>query len=363
MAIFPPLPPHSEAKHFLLDRYLKAWFPIVSSLPGERILYLDGFAGEGSYGSKPGSPLIAINALTQHRWYPHMKHKEFTFWFVEKSRATHAALSQRLAQMNLPKHITVHVERARFKDAVDQAFAELVAANAKLAPTFAFVDPFGFSHTPLATVKQFAAYPRTEVLITFIFEHLNRFLCKDNARLGAHYTDLFGTSRWQRACKMRGEPRRRYIRELYERQLKRAGFRYMVSFAMLDTQNHVEYYLIFCTNHVLGLERMKEAMWKVDPSGRFQFSDRAAASGQLALFTSMPDLSPFRSKIVKAFAGKTVDIDELLQFASEDPLYLQKHMRSVLCELEDEDKLTVLRARAKRRRHTFPPGTVVRIDR
>ncbi len=359
----PTLPSHSEAKHFLLDRYLKAWFPIVSSLPSERIVYLDGFAGEGRYYDKPGSPLIALYALIQHSWYPKMKHKQFTFWFVEKSRATHKALSQRLAQMNLPEHITVRVERTRFKDAVDQAFAELTAANAQLAPTFAFVDPFGFSHTPLATIKQFAAYPQTEVLITFIFEHLNRFLCKDNARLRAHYTELFGTDQWQRACAMKGEPRRRYLHDLYERQLKSAGFQYVISFAMLDTKNHIEYYLIFCTNHVLGLERMKEAMWKVDPSGRFQFSDRAAAAGQLALFTSMPDLGPFKVKIRKAFGGKTLDVNELLQFAAEDPLYLQKHMRAVLCELEDQGKLTVVRAKANRRKHTFPDGTVVRIDR
>jgi len=38
--------PHTTAKHEILQRYMKAWFPILGSYH-HRIVYIDGFAGPG----------------------------------------------------------------------------------------------------------------------------------------------------------------------------------------------------------------------------------------------------------------------------------------------------------------------------
>ena len=52
--------PHTRAKHEILQRYLEAWFPILSSYH-HRIVYIDGFAGPGRYkGGELGSPIIAL---------------------------------------------------------------------------------------------------------------------------------------------------------------------------------------------------------------------------------------------------------------------------------------------------------------
>jgi hypothetical protein len=39
---------HSEAKHYLLRRYLQAWLPIMSSWQ-RRLVLIDGFAGPSVY--------------------------------------------------------------------------------------------------------------------------------------------------------------------------------------------------------------------------------------------------------------------------------------------------------------------------
>jgi three-Cys-motif partner protein len=46
-----------------------------------------------------------------------------------------------------------------------------------LAPTFAFLDPFGFSHMPIHLIERIVRNSRCEGLITFMYEEINRFLC------------------------------------------------------------------------------------------------------------------------------------------------------------------------------------------
>ena len=68
-----PAKAHTIAKHAILERYLKAWFPILSRQSqrvqrrSDEILFIDGFAGPGEYeNDKPGSPVIAITAALGH---------------------------------------------------------------------------------------------------------------------------------------------------------------------------------------------------------------------------------------------------------------------------------------------------------
>ena len=42
------LEPHTRVKHIILQKYLEAWFPILSRYNG-RVVYYDGFAGPGEY--------------------------------------------------------------------------------------------------------------------------------------------------------------------------------------------------------------------------------------------------------------------------------------------------------------------------
>ena len=63
-----PIEPHTKAKHQILEEYLKAWYPILSSWQG-RVLYLDGFAGPGTYsGGEDGSPRLHILSIP-HVWW------------------------------------------------------------------------------------------------------------------------------------------------------------------------------------------------------------------------------------------------------------------------------------------------------
>jgi len=94
--------------------------------------------------------------------------------------------------------------------------------RAKLAPSLVFIDPFGFSHTPFHTVKRIMQNPRCEILVTFMYEEINRFLAHPDH--GDTYDLLFGTDAW-RAVLMVGNPddRWRIIHDIYRDQLRGAG--------------------------------------------------------------------------------------------------------------------------------------------
>jgi three-Cys-motif partner protein len=82
-----PLEDHTRGKHEVLREYLKAWLPILGTTHG-RVVFFDGFAGPGEYtGGEPGSPVIAIEAFTQHVARERMRDVRFLFIEARPDRA------------------------------------------------------------------------------------------------------------------------------------------------------------------------------------------------------------------------------------------------------------------------------------
>jgi hypothetical protein len=230
----------------------------------------------------------------------------------------------------------------------------------RLAPSLVFIDPFGFSHTPFRTVQRIMKNPRCEILVTFMYEEINRFLGHPDH--GDTYDQLFGTAAWRTVLEV-DEPdrRRRMIHDIYRDQLLGAGVEYVRSFEMLNQGNRTDYFLFFGTHSVLGLEKMKEAMWKVDPLGAFQFSDFTNANRTIKLFPDRPDFDGLTRMILGRFEGEEVSIEDLTEFVLSDTPFLRTHFKTqILKPMELKGALFIEHAKEGRRRGTFPDGTVIR---
>src|SRR5687767_9968881 len=113
---------HTRAKHQILASYLDGWFPVLSSTYG-RILFLDGFAGRGVYeDGSPGSPIIALQRLLDHAYFPRLGEREFVFIFVEADdnnvKSLKAELQRFVARREpWPKNVTYHVIHSTFETA------------------------------------------------------------------------------------------------------------------------------------------------------------------------------------------------------------------------------------------------------
>lgn len=353
------LDPHGAAKHAILRRYLQAWIPILGSTHG-RIVYIDGFAGPGIYtGGEDGSPVIALKAALDHA--ASIK-GEMVFLFIELDQARKDVLDRYTATLSLQPRFSVQTHLGRCDETINGLLDDLEKGAGKLAPTFAFLDPFGFSHTPFSLVKRLMKHQRCEVLITFMYEEINRFLSQRD--VPEHFDQLFGTNEWRRALDF-GNPgeRKAFLRDLYRRQLEReAGITFVRSFEMFNRSNRADYFLFFGTKSVEGLKKMKEAMWKIDETGTFQFSD-ATDPSQSVLFEKGPDGPDLRRRILERFRGKAVPIKELETFVVTETSYRETHVRKhvlVPMEAASPPQLGIVSASPSRRKRSYPPGTVIR---
>jgi three-Cys-motif partner protein len=350
------LEPHTAAKHKILDCYLDAWFPILAKYNG-RIVYLDGFSGPGRYaGGEPGSPIVALQSAIAHR----DRLKDVVFCFIEENsdRADH--LEAEVAKLELPAKFHVTVRRGEFADRFGATMDLLEKNGLKIAPTFALIDPFGFSGLPYSLIKKLLSHPSCEVLITFMVDSVNRWLAVPDAALAAHITETFGTPN---AAALAHRPDRvEALKDLYFSQLKQLA-RFVRYFEMRDHNDRVVYYVFFVSKSPLGHLRMKEAMWRVDPNGEFGFSD-ATNPAQAVLFQN-PHADDLATQISAKFRGASkVPVSQIKTFVNDQTAYLPKHMGEALKQLEAGTRMAVEALKmggAKRRAGTFPDDALVSI--
>jgi three-Cys-motif partner protein len=334
----------------------------------ERIVYIDGFAGPGEYkDGEPGSPLIAIDAFLKHSYAP-MREKGVLFFFIEQNPARCKYLEQLLAQrwqgQKLPPKAKYEVYQGNFDETMTDLLTELEQRQQRLAPTFAFIDPFGYSHTPMQTITRLMSHPKSEVLITFMYEELNRFITFDYQNKARQYDALFGTPEWREiegtisnsVPRSLSQERKNFIHNLYSEQLRNVGgAKYVRSFCMRNKKNITDYFLFFGTKSIAGIKAMKQAMWKVDSTGTYEFSDFTNPD-QLLLF-SQPDYTILQRMLSKHFHGKTVSIEEIEEYViAETPFYKFRMEALKPMEIASPPLIQVQSTNPKRVRGTFAEG-------
>jgi three-Cys-motif partner protein len=267
--------PHTQSKHDILRHYLNRWLPILGKR-SQTMNYIDAFAGPGVYkGGQPGSPVIAIETARAHTMRPKGR---VNFLFIEKDAARagvlRAELGRKFPSGSLPSGWEWTVETGEFADVMGKGLDEIEARGNHLAPTLAFLDPFGFSgwDLPMNTIARILRAPKCEVFVTFMAGFASRF---PEVVPPETMSRLFGDDGWRGVISLSGEPRTDFLLDRYEANLKSiAHAKYTRSFEMKSSDGRLIYDLVFATKHLKGLEAMKEAMWEIDPRGTYSFSDR-----------------------------------------------------------------------------------------
>ena len=357
------LEPHTRAKHKLLRFYLEAWFPILSSGNNQHVIFLDGFAGPGIYTEgEPGSPVIALDALIGHSHFSRMTQTEFTFILVEKDPGCFISLKDQLADYwrdlgGKPHNVFVHTINNEFRNVAEQI---ATAAPGHLAPTLAFIDPFGWSGVPMATIRDLLSSRKCEVIFNFMYDSVNRFVADETSRVAHHFAELFGTAgpEHHQASELSTEDRKVFLRDLYVDQLRTVGgFRFVAPFEVINrNRGRTAYFLVFGTRSRRGFDRMKGAMWRVDPESGCRYSGET--DGQLSLFATQPNLTLLREALLDRFIGQTVEVDRLERFVVEETRFISTQYKRVLRDLESEGSIACVSGRKKA--GTYPQGTILR---
>lgn len=349
---------HTLAKHQILETYLKAWMPIMSrqskrlGISDTRLLFVDGFAGPGTYEKgENGSPILALKLVLGHK--PEL-HIPVHFLFIEKNCERYYKLNSLLDGYRAHVQQSARIQKLDVKNGdcettLNPFIDELDGARVKVGPGLFFLDQFGYSDISMSLIQRIMSHELCEVFSYFNWDHLNRFL-SDESKWRV-ITRAFGGEDWKGALDLEQRDRASYVLRTYRRCLEERGSaRYVWYFAMCDSSEKLLYWLFFCTNSLRGLEEMKKAMWKVDPTGGFRFSDNSNPR-QLNLFTNYSKES-LADELSRHFGNRTVEVADVKEFVlSRTAAYLYK---GALRLLDFRNDLQVINPPPNRRRGTFP---------
>jgi len=243
-------------KHELLKSYLQKLFLIVGSGQIE-LCYVDCFAGpwgDESEGMESTSIAISLQTLDVVRQKLGMSgvSARIRALYVEKDARAYARLAAYL-QDNTPSGIHAEPRHGDFV-ALREEILRWVGNGAF---TFFFIDPKGWKDIGIETLRPLLARPRSEVLINFMYDFVNRTMSMPEWR--ADMVALLGES--IDVDGMTPSQREHAILKTYRSNLKRCmtatGPRFPPRSAyvrVLDrTRARPKYHLVYVTSHPRGL--------------------------------------------------------------------------------------------------------------
>jgi three-Cys-motif partner protein len=352
---------HTYAKHRLLQGYLHAWFPIMADRNGS-LNIIDGFAGPGRYtGGEPGSPLLMIDAYVNHRnRTDRMDTVRVAFDFIELDDRRVDYLKAELAKLTLPANVETTVHLGAF-DEVMTDILDAIPATQGLAPTFAFIDPFGYTGHSLTLSSRILQFRKCEVLIYVPLPFIARFI--DQPELEPALDNLFGDSSWKAARTHRGRDAVRVLHDVFLRRVERAaGHAIAFEIDAAVGKGWAGYTLYFGTSSILGLERMKEAMWRIDPVGGSRFA-YSVNPDQMTIFDAAPDLASLEAALRGEFGTMPFSIGAASGFTTLRTPYAPRiHLKKKTLEVaERAGRLEAWHSlKPKRQRGHYPDGTQLR---
>ncbi len=324
--------PHTLAKHRLLETYLASWLPTLLHGGWPEVAYAEGFAGPGIYtGGEPGSPVLALRTFLGQRDLLAAGRTVDMVLVEEDGRRLarlRSEMDRALASTPLtPAGVTIEYEHG---DQAEVLLPALERTGAMRRPVFAFLDSYGGPDVPLDLARRIAAAPASEVLVTFGTSFFVRF-----CEVAGHRQDgdrVFGGQQWQRVARLAPHQKKPFLVATYRASLRQAGFRFVVSFEMLDEQGH-DLHLVFGTTHPAGLKKMKDAMWTVDPVAGVRFRDPRDPQQAVLDFTVDPDLGPLRRSVLAELSHCPRTLADLKDYAVRETVYRAAHGRKVVQNL------------------------------
>lgn len=332
--------PHTDAKHRILKGYLDAYFPIVvAGWPSTGVAYIDAFAGPGEYkdGSK-GSPIIALNSA--NRTDVLNRSTQISFVFIEDDADRFDHLSSMIESRPFPPEFSITSLRGKCEDVLLHELLRLRLFN---GPMFVNFDGWGVD-TPARLVRRVGSGRSPEVMITFQAQWFTRFAGLADQEAGDR---VFGDRLWRAVVDLSSPAeKKRFLVEGYCNRLKEWGFPYHLLFELVDEGGH-ELLLVFGTANDLGIKKMKDAMWRVDPTSGSRFRDpRDPSQLSFELVESDPDLALLKRQILGKLEDGGQTLTALCQFVLLETIYKETQTRRAVDQLEAEHKVLCQHARS-----------------
>lgn len=329
-----------HVKHALIREYLNGWFPKLG-LTARRILYIDTHAGRGRHDTGDlGSPLVALKTLLSHKFRDRiLQRSEVEFIFLERDSANLRQLQAELSeyQPSLPRKVTVNPQAGDFQEVLEATLQHLTDTQGKMAPSFIFVDPYGFN-IPYPVLARFMGFSGVELFINVMWRYLDMVIAQARADLdrATPLDFVFGPTWRDRIVSDDFETRCTEALSLIKDIVRST---WATSVRMLGHNRATEYVLLHLSNHPAGRDLMKDVMWKVCPaSGQTFVARKTDDPAQGILLDLDPDLRPLEREVVAAISRCQMRWQELYT-KFRDTSWLNSHVNKVVRELRARGRL------------------------
>ncbi|MEU5836388.1 three-Cys-motif partner protein TcmP [Streptomyces diacarni] len=342
----------SVLKHDLLGRYIPQFGGMTGSRDG-RVVYLDGYAGEGRYESgEAGSAEIAMRVADQHR----ARGLRWTCFFTEREAKSHARLDD-VAAIYRRRGVDARVHHGEVDGVLDQ-----VLRTAMGLPLFLFLDPCGLG-LPWQRLTQALArrrtprrWPPTEFLMNFSMVAVRRLggnarSAKGLERSSERFDEVCG-GRWWRDFFPAGQgpapDADETVAAEYARRLAKATGMLVQWIPVAKAPTHKPvYYLVFGTRRPHGLwvfgdaaARARDAWWE-------KLETTEVESDPDALFPATSVIRPDPKEVTdRAVPAMADNLERLLRDGR--PVKLVDHTLEVFGQFYGQVPETAARAAIKR---------------
>lgn len=344
----------SLIKARIVSKYFSAWASVILGAQKryphhvQKMAYIDLFAGPGRYDDQSKStPLLVLETILAN---PDLSSRMVTL-FNDKDAANIESLKASINQLDGIDKLTYAPEfyNEEVGDEISKMFSE-----AKIVPTFFFVDPWGYKGLSLNLVSSIIKDWGCDCVFFFNYNRVNMGVNNDAIR--SHMASLFGDSQLD-AVRQECEGKSPNERELIVVQalcdaLRNNGSQFVLPFRFKnDEGTRTSHHLIFLSKSFRGYDIMKDIMYNEssDNTGgvaNFEYNPRDAHYKQGSLFDTLSrPLDDLQGMLVQEYAGRTIDFLRLYEEHSVDKPYIKKNYKDVLKDLLEAGSISAVSAR------------------
>lgn len=365
---------HSLIKHELLKGYLEKLLSIIGvSERTNEIVYVDCFAGPWGNDSKSlsgTSITISLEILRKVRGMLAAVHEmteiKFRAIYVEESKGRHKRLLEYLKN-NCPDEIEWHALHGDYSELQD----EILQLCGDTSFAFFFIDPKGWTDVGIQKLAKLLRRPRSEFLITFMYDFLNRAIGMADYRhqVQALLGELTEQD-FQDISVLSGKERGEVVVRKYREQLKvvmgpnrKYPARSYHSEILNKGKDRPHYHLVYLTRHHKGIVKFAESSQDIEFLQRVvRIQTKRDAKNQIGLFSAEDEatgqggarvgLEDVKGFWLRQLTGVPTKFNEAkLADMLEETGWLIRDFETALSELIAEKKVENLDAAGKRTKH------------
>jgi len=346
----------SKVKGQIVANYFGAWAKIILGKTNHDVAYIDLFCGPGRYEDDTEStPLLVLRKAIENP----LIQKRFVSIFTDRQVEHIERLRKEIYSLQA-------INTLKYKPQLNclEVGEDIVKVfkNARLIPSFIFLDPCGYKGLSLELINAVIKDWACECLFFFNYNRINAAIHND--KVEEHVIRIFGIEKAeelrQQLIGLNPYNRERKIIETLEKALKDAYGKFVLPFCIkYDDKDKTSHYLIFVTKSFLGYDLMKQIMSKHStdfPEGvpSFELNKRK----ERGLFEH--PMRELKGALSLEYAGKTCTMDNIYKQHSIGKVYISSNYKKALCELLYEGKIVAKKPDGRSpRKGTMPDDCII----